>query len=101
MKDLVRIHNKEDVKGTLKYQPDGECFFENYALHYLCRHQDLEDLSLRDFVERFKVVYISPKDEEYPPFIADTGHYQHPSLIKRGARKGQCCQGTIDRDKMA
>ena len=98
LKDLVRLHNKEEVKGTLKYQPSGECFFENYALHYLCRHAELEQLSLRSFIEGYIIRSVSSENKEVLPFIADTGHYQHPSRRKKGNRKGQCSQGVIDRD---
>ena len=102
LKDLVRIHNKEDVSGTLKCQPDGECFFENCALHCLCRHEELEDLSLRQFIEWHTTACVTKKNaDKVLPFIGDTGHCVHPSCVKRGSRKGQCAQGAIEQENPA
>ena len=99
LKDLVRLHNKQAVKGTLKYEPKGDCFFENYALHYLCRPAEFEEVSLREFTECYVVKNVSKKNEDIIPFLADTGHYRHPSARKRGKTKGKCAQGLIEREE--
>ena len=98
LQDLVRLHNKQEIKGNLKYKPSGECFFENHALHYLCRNKELESETLRSFVEGFEVCTIGKKMNECFPFEADTGYYKHPSILKSGKRKGQCSQGVRDRE---
>ena len=96
LKDLVRLHNKQEIKGRLKYTPSGDCYFENHALHYLCRPNELQDCGLRFFVENFYVCS-TYRDEDALPFVSDTGHYQHPSALKRGARKGSCSEGVKER----
>ena len=96
LKDLVRLHNKQEIKGRLKYTPSGDCYFENHALHYLCRPREIEDSSLRFFVENF-FVCSTYREKEAVPFLADTGFYQHPSVLKRGGRNGTCAEGVKER----
>ena len=103
LKDVVRIHNKQAIRGTLKFSFSGDCFFENAALNYLCRSKQLEDLSLRDFTERY-YARSAPRDfdpDEVFPFEAETVAFQHPSVLKRGSRKGKCSQGLQLRDAPA
>ena len=101
LKDLIRLHNKQDIQGTLKYAPEGDCFFENFALHYLCRHDSLNDISLRTFTETFLVQNVTKRNEdEILAFTPDTGFYQHPSVLKSGRRKGLCGQGLICRQEV-
>ena len=97
LKDLVRLHNKQEIKGTLKYAPSGECYFENHALHYLCRHSEIETVSLRQFVEEFEICHVGKKDDEVLRFQPDTGFYSHPSVLKGGKDRGKCSQGVRDR----
>ena len=100
LKDVVRIHNKQAIRGTLKFSFSGDCFFENAALNYLCRSKHLEDLSLRDFTERY-YARSAPRDfdpDEVFPFEAETVAFQHPSVLKCGSRKGKCSQGLQLRD---
>ena len=107
--DLVRLHNKQDVCGSVNVTRDGN-FFENLALHYLCRPVDLEDLNPKNFFERYEVKFVPPsnkqcKNNPVVPFEHDTGHFQHPSAkaIKRGKNKGNtvCRQGVQLRDSEA
>ena len=99
--DLVRLHNKQDVCGSVNVTRDGN-FFENLALHYLCRPQNLENLGPKEFFEKYEVKFVPPanrqcKNNPVVPFQHDTGHFQHPSAktITRGKEKGKtrCRQG--------
>ena len=64
LKDVVRLHNKQEVNGTLNVPKEGSTFFENLALHYLCRHEDLEDVCLKDFCENYEVVYCPTRQKK-------------------------------------
>ena len=74
LKDLVRLHNKQDIDAQLQCTPSGDCFFENLALDYLCRGENLNDLGLADFTENYHAK-CAPKNnddlEEVIPFQAD------------------------------
>jgi hypothetical protein len=82
----------------------GGYYFENLALHYLCRPNDLSSLSPRIFFEKYYVVDIPLKkqlkrvDVELR-FISDTGYFKHPSLKKVNGNTFLCHQGVAERDK--
>jgi hypothetical protein len=48
----------KDLSGILKYRKGGGRYFENQALHYLCRPKDLEHLSPCAFFEKNQTVDI-------------------------------------------
>ena len=105
LRDVVRIHNKEDISGMLKYAEEGtEQYFENQALDYLCRHEELEDDSLAVFTNLYCVKNVPTNNKEkisgIYPFKAKTDHYIHPTVIKskKSKRVGQCAKGSILRD---
>jgi hypothetical protein len=58
--DVIRLHNKQDVNALVKHCSDGASFFENSALHYLCRHKDLENVSLNTSLKN-TTVHLSQK----------------------------------------
>ena len=95
LKDVMRLHRQRKVDSILKVTQDGKTFFENQALHYLCRPKQTEEESLYSFFEIYKVTWCGKKskDEDVLPFIADTGFYKHPSAIREGQNKGKCRQG--------
>ena len=71
-----------------------------YTLHYLCRPDEVEDVSVKVFCEKYEVAYAPKKqnkDNPVMPFKAETGFFCHPSavLCKRGKDKGKklCRQG--------
>ena len=102
IKDLIRIVNKRGVSSTARYSTDGSLFFENNALHYLCRHPDLEDLSAKEFYTAYEVCNIrkakkrkhgndeAEEDDEKFAFV-NTEWFKHPSVytLKSGPKKGQ------------
>lgn len=107
LKDVIKLHQKETVPTVLKYTADGGCYFENQALHYLCRPLQLEDLSLKDYFERYEDAFVPTKkrsknvDNPVMPFVCDTGHFVHPSVPKetkkntnkpQEARQGARCR---------
>ena len=109
LSDVVRLHNKQEVRGSLKYTPNGTCFFENQALDYLCRSEKLEDLCLFDCTQECvshpvpkKATGTKKKKRKTNPVLPmrpDTGHYAHPSVVKRGKNKGTCSQGFKEREE--
>ena len=91
LKDLTRLLNNQDVNGTVQYGQDGNVYFENQALHYLCRANELDFLSLKAFTEEFEITYATKKrkkneERERYRFVADTGFFKHPSVAKTGAK---------------
>ena len=109
LKDVVRLHNKQDVGGTVSVAPSGMCFLENMAFHYLCRPESLEDLNLKSFTEKWQTAYVPRKpkrrnadDREVFPFEIDTGAFRHPSVttVGRGKNKKKACsQGVKEREE--
>ena len=94
--DLVKLHDKQHVECLQKFDDDGTTFFENQALHYLCRPLELESISAKTFSECYKVSYVSKSkldEDKIFRMCPDTGFYQHPSVTKVGRYKGQCKQG--------
>ena len=103
LKDVLRLHNQQEIGATLAMGPSGTSFFENQALHYLCRPQELEQVSLKVFTEQYEVGYVRRKDKERPftPFQVDTGAFKHPSATWKGRGKKkqlQCTQGVRERE---
>jgi hypothetical protein len=101
-RDLQRASNNLTVPGVLKYGHNGECYFENQALHYLCRPLELEKLSPRDFFENYYVINISiakrlKKGQPDMGFIINTGHFQHPSAKETGRNTSLCREGVAER----
>jgi len=82
LQDLIRILHNEPIDSVLKYTPKGDTFFESQALHYLCRPEELEDLSPKSFYEMYGVHHNSGKrkrDDELMLFLAETEYFRHPS----------------------
>jgi len=107
LRDLVRLANSETVPGIARYNNDGSVYFENQALHYLCRHDDLEDIPAKDFYTEYTVLTVPGKntgkrkrdDEETWRFKSDTGHFQHPSAKKtKDGRLNDATQGVKKKD---
>jgi Helitron helicase-like domain at N-terminus len=97
LRDTVRLLNNQGVRGFLMSNSvDSTSFFENLALNYLCRHEDLDEESLRSFTERYDSRYIPKENDEEKvlPFQPSTRHFKHPSVLKSGGRKGQCSRGS-------
>lgn len=95
LKDVVRLHNKQDIVGVLKLSDKGPSFFESAALNYLCRAKELESVCLKDFTEQYYSTYVPKEndDNEVLPYLPDTGFFQHPSVLCSGINKGKCKQG--------
>lgn len=95
LKDVVRLHNKQDIMGVLKVNDKGPSFFESAALNYLCRPRELERTCLKNFTETYYSTYVPKEndDNEVMPYVADTGYFKHPSVYASGSQKGKCKQG--------
>jgi len=97
LKDILELLNQSGVHSVAKYNADGSVYFENQALHYLCRSNELEDVSVKEFFEEYHKVDLSffekkrkrGDGDDVWPFEADTGHFKHPSTRKRKERASQ------------
>ena len=114
--DIMKLHRKEKVPVNMKYSQSGDVFFENQALHYLCRHEDLEDVSAKDFYEQYTVIPMgnaplpgnkrkrknkkSSRDEGKWSFKAQTVSFTHPSVKRdKQGNIGGATQGVKLREK--
>jgi AAA domain/Helitron helicase-like domain at N-terminus len=118
VRDLIKLGLNLPVVSTATYHIGGErTYWENQALHYLCRHEKLEELSPFEFYSQYEICYVKlpkagkkrtrngsrqkPIDEclkegKYR-FQADTGHYKHPSALKVGNEWDFCPSGVQER----
>ena len=89
LRDLVRLQQRKPIPSTVEFAKDYE-FFENSALHYLCRPLAMENLSPKEFCENFEVKKRPRNDnpDDYH-FVQDTGHYKHPCFHKKSGRANQ------------
>ena len=103
LKDIMKLHRNEQVGSVLRYNGEGTaCYFECQALHYLCRPQEIEDVSVKEFFERYEVSYVHQRkrkrgDEDNPvmPFQADTGFFRiHQVKSQRTVRKLRFVKGS-------
>jgi hypothetical protein len=58
----VKLHRKEEVTSYKYYDNNGKAYYENQAMHYLCRPAELESTSLKDFVECYKIGFVTKKN---------------------------------------
>ena len=61
LKDIIAVLKNDRVNGVLQYTPQGDSYFENQALHYLCRPEELEECNVKAFFEWYQVRYITKK----------------------------------------
>ena len=110
VKDIISLLNQESVDGTARYDRDGNMYFENQALHYLCRSTELEDVSAKEFYEVYVVKNVnfqakmrnrksSTGEEDMFAFVPDTGHFKHPSSRKKRKEPTTTPQSTPRRRK--
>ena len=107
IKDVAKLHDSKKVSSILKYDRKGSAYFENQALHYLCRPKCFEDLSLKEFAERLEVKYATKKntdssqtDNPVNRFLVESGPFKHPSRkeTKKGSGVYECRQGVRYRE---
>jgi hypothetical protein len=91
IKDLIKLVENQEVTAQAAFGCHGP-FFENSAIHYLCRPVELESLNVKEFFEQYTVTYKKngnrqfnedepDNDEEGIDFVADNGGgFQHPSF---------------------
>ena len=101
IQDLQNLLHGDNVSGHIKYARDGRAFFENQAIHYLCRPECLKDLSAKTFYENYQTVQYykqgSAKEKDLR-YINDTGYFRHPSAKKVGRILKPSVQGCYERD---
>jgi hypothetical protein len=93
LRDICAILLGERVNLNLQ-QYGNITFFENNALHYLCRPEELEAVSVFDFFSKFGVVSLTARNKESIMPFCNTEFYQHPSY---DARLNQMQQGVRSR----
>ena len=86
--DIIKLLIEGNVNATLRTDREGD-YFENQALHYLCRNPALSHLSAFDFYTKYDSVFITKANRgQVLPYVT-TPHYAHPSIGKQGtARQG-------------
>jgi hypothetical protein len=85
LNDLIRLHEKTQVSYTVLVDTDGSRYFENQAIHYVCRPSTLEGLSLKDFVEEYRVTYWTSRNQKsVTRFLPGTEYVKHPSVVRQG-----------------
>ena len=97
LRDLDNLLTRSILTATLK-TVSNTSFFENAALHYLCRPYELEDVDVASFYTKYEVRYIGRKknkasddnkeDDDIIPF-ENTTYYSHPSFKPKTARMSQ------------
>jgi len=99
LRDLMRIHLEKNVEGLARYTQDGNVYFENLALHYLCRPDDHERMSLKEFFEGCEFISVvgnkkRKRGDDVIPFKNNTGFFKHPSATRlKNGRLGTAKQG--------
>jgi hypothetical protein len=82
LSDLTRLLRGGEVSSVARFERTGDFFFENQALHYLCRPAFLEKLSPKLFFEQYKTargtVKKRKRNEQDLRYI-NTAHFQHTS----------------------
>ena len=102
--DLMKLLRNKPVECDAQRDRHGNFFFENQALHYLCRPKALENLSPKEFYENYSARFVNKKRKQDPEdlrFINDTGHYKHPSarVLKGNRGMGLCSQEAAEREE--
>ena len=99
LRDLNNLLKNAGIRVTVR-SFDGKNFFENSALHYLCRPHELEDVDVFTFYTEYETRYISTRkketkkddndndDAEVLPF-ENNDHFQHPSYKVKQDRMAQ------------
>jgi hypothetical protein len=103
LRDLDTLLKRSTLHLTLK-TIHGVSFFENAALHYLCRPSELEGTDAAKFYTEYEVRYISQKkkkrddDEDDSEVIAfeNTEYFSHPSFKEK---TGHMAQGVRRREE--
>jgi hypothetical protein len=89
-RDLDALMNGDDVNVSVQSHGSIQ-YFENQALHYLCRPSPLRHLGTKDFFEEYEVVNTSTAKRNGQTdimFFENTESFQHPSLVD--GKKIQC-----------
>ena len=95
LNDVIRLLLNQCVTGKATLS-DGNLYFENKALDYLCLDPSLEGLNLRQFYEQYETANGKKKGQTFLRFQCDTGHFKHPSANRGGTR---CSKGSVPCDK--
>ena len=92
LKDIDNLLNRRTLNLTLR-SCDGVNFFENSALHYLCRPTALESIDVATFYTKYEVASTAKRkkngtDDDVLPF-ENTSYFSHPSYKKKSKRMAQ------------
>jgi hypothetical protein len=120
LKDLIKLGKNETVITTATYHLTGEgTYWENQALHYLCRNERLEQLSPFQLYSGYEVCFVkmpragkrrhdgtfaflddSFEGEKKCHFQVDTGFFKHPSALKLKDEIKFCPRGLKKREDL-
>ena len=94
LQDLDQLLLGSRVFFNAHAEGQNRIFFENYALHYLCRNPDLDHLSPYDFYADYEIITRNQSKRDTFKFI-NTPAFQHPSVI--GNRNRQTARKRVRR----
>ena len=84
LRDISNILKGQEI-GSFLITHGETSYFQNNALHYLCRPKELNSICAHDFYSKYEVVRISKKEKgKLLKFSND--YYQHPSYCKKKKR---------------
>lgn len=90
LNDLIAVLKSEKSFTTLR-QVDGRPYFNNAALHYLCRPAELSHVNVHDFYCDYDVVNVSKQRKaSQQVFQFENGTFQHPSYQVESKCMLQC-----------
>ena len=96
MRDIRALLDKRRASSSTIVYHGKTPFFQNHALHYLARPQDLEDLCVFDFYADYEVVHSTRKTADSLLEMYNTEDFVHPSYKEA---TGKFLQGVRKRNK--
>ena len=105
LNDLKRLLRNQKVTAVARVNSDN-IYFENKAIHYLCRPDTLNTLSAKEFYENYVTVQVSKvkkkrkREEQDLLYKQNTGYFQHCSArIDKNGKIGNVQQSAKEREE--
>ena len=102
IRDIEKLLNLEPVSAVLQ-NCGTRRYFENSALHYLCRPPTLGNLSVFDFYRKYEVKQFKRSFENkpgvYPFVLLNSSNVQHPSLGSEARENMRSLQCIVKRER--
>ena len=86
IKDTYNLLVGRTVSAGLRQTDDDESFFLCGAMDYLCRPKELENVNLKDFFTKYRVVPQTKESSEHFLQFSNTTEFVHPSYNQKSGR---------------